>query len=181
MLTVEVVRSARRRKTIQARMVDGILKVYVPAGLSEDEEHRWVSEMVGRIERRRSLERIDLTARAATLARRYGLEQPLSIRWVDNQEGRWGSCTPASRAIRISSKLGREPEWVIDYVIVHELAHLSVHGHGPRFWRLVERYPLAERARGFLMARGLDGGEPDADEEGLGLPDGSDQTSMSAS
>lgn len=182
MLTVEVVRSARRRKTVEARMVDGILKVHVPAGMSEDDEHRWVSEMVGRIERRRSAERIDLAARAGALARRYDLELPASIRWVDNQESRWGSCTPASRTIRISSKLGREPAWVIDYVIVHELAHLSVHGHGPRFWQLVGRYPLAERARGFLMARGLDSGEPDLDEEeGCGLPVGSDPASMSAS
>jgi predicted metal-dependent hydrolase len=81
---------------------------------------------------------------------------PDTIRWVDNQEWRWGSCTPADRAIRISSRLVREPPWVLDYVIVHEMAHLLVHGHGPAFWDVVGRYPLTERARGFLLARGAD-------------------------
>ena len=180
MMTVEVVRSARRRKTVQARLVDGVLRVHIPAGMSVEEEYRWVSEMVGRIERRTDAERIDLVARAKTLARQYGLEMPASIRWVDNQEYRWGSCTPSDRTVRISSRLGREPGWVVDYVIIHELAHLSVHGHGPRFWRLVERYPLAERARGFLMARGLETGEPDSETPEAGLPGSSEEDSVTA-
>ena len=179
-MNVEVVRSARRRKTVQARMVDGVLRVYIPARMSKEEERRWVDEMSARMHRRASAARIDLTARARTLARQYGLQTPSSIRWVDNQESRWGSCTPRDRTIRISSRLGREPIWVIDYVIVHELAHLSVADHGPRFWRLVERYPLAERARGFLIARGLEGGEPDLAFDRDGLPAGSGAGSVTA-
>jgi predicted metal-dependent hydrolase len=181
MTTVEVVRSSRRRKTIQARMVGGVLTVYIPASLSAEEEARWVAEMVGRMERRRSAERIDLPARAAALAREYGLERPRTIRWVDNQNNRWGSCTPTDRSIRISSRLAREPAWVVDYVIVHELAHLSVAGHGPRFWRLVDRFPLAERARGFLIARGIEDGEPDARAATPQLPAGRARGSASAS
>ncbi len=164
-MKVEVIRSPRRRKTVQARLADGVLRVHIPARMSQAEEQRWVTEMVARFERRASTSGIDLTARARFLARQYGLETPDSIRWVENQESRWGSCTPAQRTIRISARLAREPLWVVDYVIVHEMAHLSVAGHGPRFWELVARYPLSERARGFLMARGLETGEPDAGDE----------------
>jgi predicted metal-dependent hydrolase len=180
MMSVEVVRSSKRRKTVQARLVNGVLRVHIPARMTVEEEYHWVSEMVGRFERRTELKKIDLMARATTLARQYRLEVPSSIRWVDNQEYRWGSCTPSDRTIRISSRLGREPAWVIDYVIIHELAHLSVHGHGPRFWQLVERYELAERARGFLIARGLETGEPDLDLTDVGLPEGSEEDSVTA-
>jgi predicted metal-dependent hydrolase len=77
---------------------------------------------------------------------------------VDNQRWRWGSCSPEARAIRISTRVAAFPAWVLDYVVVHELAHLSVPGHGPGFWDLVARYPRADQARGFLIAKaGQDG------------------------
>ena len=158
-MKVEVVRSARRRKTVQAREVGGVLRVSIPAGMTAADEEKWVAEMVRRMERRTLTEKIDLTERATFLADRYGLRHPYAIRWVDNQEWRWGSCTPADGAVRISSRLAKEPLWVLDYVIVHELAHLSVGRHDERFWAIVHRYPLTERARGFLIARGLDHGE----------------------
>jgi len=76
---------------------------------------------------------------------------PGSVRWVENQQARWGSCTPSDRTIRLSVRLQGMPSWVIDYVLVHELAHLLEPGHDPRFWAWVERYPQAERARGYLL------------------------------
>ena len=155
----EVIRSPKRRKTVQARLVGGVVQVSIPARMSKAEEERWVAEMVGRFERKAAVAPIDLAARAEVLATRYRLEQPASIRWVDNQEWRWGSCTPADRTIRLSTRLGGYPVWVVDYVIVHELAHLSVAGHGRDFWALVNRYPKTERARGFLIAKGMDGDE----------------------
>lgn len=157
-MKVEVVRSTRRRRTVQARAVGDVLRVSIPATMSKADEERFVGEMVRRMERRTLSEEVDLTERAVALAARHALDTPDSIRWVDNQEWRWGSCTPAERTIRISSRLAGYPSWVIDYVIVHELAHLTVAGHGPSFWALVGRYPKTERARGFLMAKGL---EPD--------------------
>lgn len=159
-MEVEVVRSARRRKTIQAYEVGGVLRVAIPASCSAEEEAHWVGVMVKRWERKRSTAAVDLGARARRLAREHGLPVPASIRWVDNQETLWGSCTIDDSSIRISSRLVGMPRWVLDYVIVHELAHLVVRGHGPAFNHLVDRYPLAERARGFLIAKGA-GEDPD--------------------
>lgn len=155
-MKVEVVRSARRHKTVQARKVGNVLQVSVPATLTRAEEEHWVTEMLRRAERREQTAEVDLLGRARRLASRLGLEEPASIRWVDNQDTRWGSCTPDDGTVRISSKLASEPLWVLDYVIVHELAHLHVRGHNTIFWQFVNRYPLAERARGFLIARGLE-------------------------
>lgn len=168
-LSVEVVRSARRRKTVGARLVGSVVRVSIPARMSKAEEARWAREMLERFERRARSAGVDLEARAVQLARRLGLQVPDRIQWVDNQNYRWGSCTPAEGSVRISSQLAREPGWVLDYVIVHELAHLDVSGHNRAFWALVERYPLAERARGFLIARGVQ--EPDQ-TGGDGLPPG---------
>ena len=154
-----MVRSGRRRKTIQAYEVGGVLRVAIPASCSAEEEAHWVGVMVKRFERRRSTSAVDLAARARRLAKEHELPVPASIRWVDNQQTLWGSCTYDDGSIRISSRLVAMPSWVLDYVIVHELAHLVVHGHGPEFAALVDRYPLAERARGFLIAKGT--AEPD--------------------
>ena len=73
------------------------------------------------------------------------------MRWVENQKARWGSCTPGDRTIRLSVRLQGMPPWVIDYVLVHELAHLLESGHDERFWAWVNRYPKAEQAKGYLQ------------------------------
>jgi predicted metal-dependent hydrolase len=158
-LHVEVVRSAKRRKTISARQVGDVLRVSIPASMTRAEEDRWVGEMVRRMERKARAGAVDLTERAAVLAARHRLPVPDSIRWVDNQQSRWGSCTPFDRTVRISTRVAGFPAWVVDYVIVHELAHLVEAGHGRRFWALVNRYPRAERAKGFLIAKGLEDDE----------------------
>ncbi len=160
-MQVEVVRSVRRRKTVSARQVHGVLRVSIPATMSVAEERRWVDEMTRRFERRSRTDHIDLEARAAALAARFSLPVPTSIRWVDNQQARWGSCTPADATVRLSTRLGAFPPWVVDHVIVHELAHLVEPGHGPRFKELIGRDPLAERATGFLIAKGMEGDAPD--------------------
>ena len=154
--SVEVVRSTRRRRTVGARMVGAVLRVSVPSWMSAAEERRCVDEMVLRYEREQIAALVDLDERAAVLSRRYGLRRPTSIRWVDTMHTRWGSCTPSTGTVRISTRLAAFPKWVRDYVIVHELAHLTHADHTPAFWRLVERYPMTERARGYLIARSGD-------------------------
>lgn len=176
-LPVEIVRSRRRRRTVEATIVDGVIRVRAPASMSEAELDEHVSELVSRLHRRYRSEGVDLTARAGTLARRFDLPVPSSISWAE-QRDRWGSCSVDSRTIRISTRLAACPPWVLDYVIVHELAHLVIAGHDARFHALVDRYPLAERARGFLMAVSFgDASAPEVDAPDLdgasdGAPDG---------
>jgi predicted metal-dependent hydrolase len=155
---IEVRRSSRRRRTVTAYRENGRTVVLIPAAFSPAEERRWVAQMVAKLQtreerRRRSLGGdTELTLRAAALSAAHldGAARPASVRWVDNQHRRWGSCTPADGSIRLSSRLRGMPEYVVDYVLVHELVHLIEPSHDARFWALVARYPRAERARGFL-------------------------------
>ncbi|MCW2529542.1 MAG: family peptidase [Pseudonocardiales bacterium] len=174
---VEVRRSARRRRTVSAYREKDVVVVLIPARFSRAEEARWVDRMVAGVLAReeRSRQRgpkgsdSSLMRRASELNRRYfgGDAQPDTIRWVDNMEHRWGSCTPVNRTIRISSRLKQVPEWVLDYVLVHELAHLLVAPHDGAFWALVNRYERTERARGYLegyaVASRLEMNEDDTD------------------
>jgi predicted metal-dependent hydrolase len=175
--TVEVRRSRKRRRTVSAYREDDRVIVMIPARLSAKEEREWVTTMLERLERsekRRRPSDAGLKRRAAELSNRYlgGLPQPTTVRWVDNQNSRWGSCTPSDRSIRLSTRLKGMPSWVIDYVLVHELAHLIEAGHTPAFWAWVDRYPKAERAKGFLEGvacathLGLTADPPDCSEEG---------------
>lgn len=154
-LPVTVIRSTRRKKTVGARIINGAIEVRVPAGLDEVESAKHVSKLVDRLERSRQTTRVDLDQRAARLAKRYGLPKPTSVHWSSRQTSRWGSCTPAHGTIRLSSRMAPFPDWVIDYVLVHELAHLAEPNHSPRFHELVAQYVLAERAEGFLVAVSL--------------------------
>jgi predicted metal-dependent hydrolase len=165
---IEVRRSRQRRRTVSAYRKDGRTIVLIPARFSADEEQVWVETMVRKLaagERRRRPSDEELSSRAADLSRRFlgGLARPASIAWVTNQNSRWGSCTPAEATIRISTRVQGMPSWVLDYVVLHELAHLLQPGHDRGFWLLLESYPRTERARGYL--------EGVAATAGLGLTD----------
>ncbi|MFF8590991.1 M48 family metallopeptidase [Streptomyces sp. NPDC015220] len=152
---IEVRRSDRRRRTVSAYREGDRTIVLIPARMSEAEERRWVTVMLDKLaaqESRRALGDGELAERAGRLSAQYldGRARPASVRWVTNQNTRWGSCTPAEGSIRLSHRLKGMPEYVVDYVLLHELAHLLVPGHGPGFWRLLETYPRTERARGYL-------------------------------
>jgi predicted metal-dependent hydrolase len=152
---VEVRRSRRRTRTVSAYRDGDTVIVLIPARLSANEEQEWVARMVakvGRAERRRRPDDDALVARASQLSARYldGQARPASVRWVTNQNSRWGSCTPLDGSIRLSTRLKGMPAYVVDYVLLHELTHLIVPGHGEDFWVRVNAFDLAERARGFL-------------------------------
>jgi predicted metal-dependent hydrolase len=153
---IELVRGTRRRKYVEGTLVGDRLRVSFPYWMSLAEAQRTAEELRERMQRRVSASRIDLPARARALARRHGFPVPAVVEWSDRQQHRWGSCAIDDRTIRVSSRLASFPDWVLDYVLVHELAHLLEASHGPRFRALVDRYPLAERARGFLIAKDLE-------------------------
>lgn len=155
--TVEVIRSAKRKKSSQARLRGDVLEVRIPAWFSQAQEADTVDHFVDKFTRAHTSKLIDLDARAQELATELDLPLPTSITWVSNQRDRWGSCTPAHGTVRLSDRLADFPAWVIDYVIVHELAHLIEANHSDRFWAIVARYSLSERARGYLLAKGHDG------------------------
>lgn len=153
---VEVRRSGRRRRTVSAYVEGDRIVVLVPDNLSKAEERDWVRKMVARLQRREQrARRTDegLLERARRLSDRYlgGLAEPTSVTWVANQRTRWGSCTPGDRTIRLSERLQQMPDWVVDYVLVHELAHLLEPGHNDAFWGWVGHYPETEKAKGYLL------------------------------
>ncbi len=153
---VEIRRSRRRRRTVSAYRDGEKIVVLMPDSLSRSEEREWVRTMVARIEKKERRSRKtddDLLRRAKALGDRYlgGLAEPVSVSWVANQRARWGSCTPGDRTIRLSERLQEMPDWVIDYVIVHELAHLIEPHHDEAFWGWVAHYPDAEKAKGYLL------------------------------
>lgn len=165
-MNLKIIRSARRAKTVSARRVGDTLEVSAPAHLSDAELQPIIEKLRARIlrkEQRRKLDDADLARIAERLNQAYfgGALRWESLAWTADQEKRYGSCTPALRTIRISHRLAAMPRFVLEYVVMHELAHLREPNHGPRFWKLVNRYPRTERARGYLMAVGLE----DLDDE----------------
>jgi hypothetical protein len=166
--------------------------VAIPASFSRAQEREWVHRMLEKLRlqgargargsgRRRPRSDADLAAHAAELSAKYlgGRAVPSSVRWVTNQNSRWGSATPSEGTIRLSAKLQPMPQWVIDYVLLHELAHLLVAGHDAAFWRLLAAYPETERAKAFLegvsfaTSRGLaPGGGYDDAPDGTEVPAG---------
>ncbi len=177
---MEVRRSRRRRRTVSAYRDGDRTVVLIPASFSAAEEADWVARMLVRLaasERRREINDAGLAARAARLSHSYlgGHARPQSVRWVSTMSKRWGSCTPSEGTIRVSDRLRDVPDHVLDYVLLHELAHLLVPGHGPAFWRLLGSYPHVERARGFLDGVAHAEGLPPATEDEVEAPSASSQ------
>jgi hypothetical protein len=155
-LQVELRRGSRRRRHVEGVLQGERLVVSYPQRMSEEAAALVAEELRARMQRRVARDRVDLDARARRLAREYALPQPKSVEWSERQLGRWGSCTPADGSIRVSARLAQYPLWVLDYVLVHELAHLRWADHGSDFQAAVARFAKAERAKGFLIAKDLD-------------------------
>jgi hypothetical protein len=157
---VEIRVSARRRKTSEARWVGGRIVVSLPAHLSGEAREKTIAWLVDRLVAKHPLRTAvgdsELMARAEALSNRYRIgARPTSVRWVTNQMARWGSCSSHSGEIRISHRLRSVPEWVLDAVLVHELAHLVHPNHSPAFHQLANNYRRHHEAAIFLAGYGL--------------------------
>jgi len=157
---VKILRSKKRRRSVGARLVKDILVVRAPENMPEIRLQEVIAEFKARIERKHLREELnkseDLTDRAEKFNQRY-FENKLkvnSIKYVTGQNSRFGCCNFRTGAIRISHRISSMPQWVRDYVIIHELAHLVAPNHSKAFWDIVNRYKLAERAKGYLIAVG---------------------------
>ena len=156
---VEVVRSKRRKRNVTAYRESDKTVVMVPARMAKRDIDVYIAELVERLDARdeRAGSQAELEKRARMLSKKYLAEDlfishrvPVTIRWVTNQNSRWGSCTPGEGAIRLSHRLQRMPQYVIDSVIVHELIHLLVADHGPKFYELMTKFPEHEKAKAYL-------------------------------
>ncbi|HVS67629.1 MAG TPA: M48 family metallopeptidase [Mycobacteriales bacterium] len=152
---VEIRRSTRRRRTASAHREGDRIVVSVPARMTRAEVAQMVEDLVSRVlakEAGSTPSDRELHERALRLSKAYlgARAVPASVRWVDTMNSRWGSCTPLDRTIRLSRRLCAMPDYVVDYVLLHELAHLLVPGHGPTFWAELAGFERLERARGYL-------------------------------
>lgn len=166
-MEVKIIRSTKRRKTISARLVKDILLINAPYLISAPQLEKIVVHFKERFRRKKLKEELnkneDLMSVASRLNEKY-FENKLKVKtieYVTNQKSRFGCCNYRTAHIRISHRLSTMAVWVRDYVIVHEMAHLIEPNHSQAFWDIANRYELAERARGYLMAVGFHQEEDD--------------------
>lgn len=168
---VEIRASPRRKKTGTAHWSGSRIVVQIPARVRGRERREFVDELVERLLTQRPQNAggdAALEDRAHVLADVYNDSvMPKSVRWVTNQQARWASCSPASKEIRVSSRLRQCPEWVIDAVLVHELAHLQEADHSSKFYEIANRHPRQNDSElyldGYALGLGLRIEEGDVD------------------
>lgn len=161
-MEVKIIRSQRRRRTVSARLVKDTLLVNAPLMLPRIRLDRIIEGFKVKFEKKKLKEELKKSESLADIAvrlnARYFTNQLKinSIEYAANQNHKFGCCNYRTARIRISHRVGFMPDWVRDYVIIHEMAHLIEPNHSREFWIIVSRYKLAERARGFLLAAGTD-------------------------
>ncbi len=162
------VRHRRARRYILRVDPDGRVRVTIPRGGSRraaeafaDRHSAWVDGQISRLRAApppddhkavRARARHELPPMLLAWAARLGLT--VASVEVRNQRSRWGSCGRNGR-ICLNWRLLLMPDWVRDYVLVHELMHLRRMDHSPRYWALVAAaYPAYREARAWLRAHG---------------------------
>lgn len=150
-----------RRRSVELTLESGRFVARVPARASGPRLESLLGDLRAQLWERLQRESVysdaALTALAREVCRRDLADLDLphwTARFSRRQNKRWGSCTFDGKqgAIRISAHLIGHPRWLIAQVLLHELIHLRVHGHGPEFQALMQRSPDHDRGRGYLEA-----------------------------
>ncbi len=153
-LRTRVVR--KRVRNVNARLVDGELRVSAPLGLPADRLDEIVETLARRLVRRTRAAELNDEDAALRIARRVASRFPeppavTHVRFVTTQRARWGSYSRRTATVRLNAVLRELPAWVLESVVAHELAHAVHPNHSPAFWSLLRRVcPETDRARAFL-------------------------------
>ena len=171
MIEYELVRSKRKTLAVQVTR-EGRVIVRAPLRLAKCRVEQFVAEHIDWIRRaladqqsRREAHPEPDAEKRAELIRRAKTELPRKVRHYADLMGlhpaglkitsartRFGSCS-GKNSICFSWRLMDYPEPAVDYVVVHELAHIAHHDHSPQFWALVERYLPDYRQRRAMLRR----------------------------
>ena len=150
-----VVRKERRRRSISAFRQGGVIEIHIPAKMSKRQELEMIPEMIAMVLRREGRSRKtdqQLLEIGMELLAKYLPDfdvPPASINWRNMSE-RWGSCTTVDRTIRISDRLIGAPNYVLNYIIFHELIHLRIPGHDQDFYNYLNRFTDQQKCEAFL-------------------------------
>ena len=150
-----VIRKERRRRSVSAYRQGGVIEIHIPAKMSRRQEIEIIPEMISMVLRREARERktdLQLMQIGIELLTQYLPEfdtHPASINWRNMNE-RWGSCTTVDRTIRISDRLIGAPNYVLNYIIFHELIHLRIPGHDQDFYNYLNRFTDQQKCEAFL-------------------------------
>jgi predicted metal-dependent hydrolase len=153
---------------MQAFRSNGLIEIHIPARMSRKEEALVIPQMIELVrtreakQRRSDSELVEWADQMLIAQLPEITVKPASINWRPMRD-RWGSCTTVDRTIRISHRLALAPEYVIRYVLFHELIHLAIPGHGDDFYALLGRFEKSELAEAFL--EGYEAGAQGAPEE----------------
>ncbi|MBU4485970.1 MAG: M48 family metallopeptidase [Candidatus Delongbacteria bacterium] len=154
-----IIKSKARKKTVQAKLVgDRTIKVLAPYRVGAEYLDDFIVKSVKKLSSKGKISDTNefLYKRAEMLRKKFIPEAPdFEIGYSNSLRTTWGKCFISDKNIVLNTKLKNYPLWVVDLVIIHEIAHLIFHNHGKGFRSIVSRYKLKERATGYLLAKGM--------------------------
>ncbi len=123
------------KQSSSAQLRNNIIYLCVSSELPKEVQNKHISSLLSRIIAR---QRISTLNQKINMLNEMHFNQKINKIFFKNHKSKWGSCS-ANRNINISTRLIFAPDDVLEYVCIHELAHLIKHNHSDRFWALVEK------------------------------------------